>query len=164
MALSFTASKSNIKRRYYTVYMRSTGTAITSSNYDTLVNWNTFLGLFDHIGYCENKNVKVNVAPDDPVEIDGGEVLNLGKKGTTEIKMLQSEVADKTAMLALEAEDADMLLVDDTNNKFMYIHDKRFNCEQVISSGEVENWMIRHEQNISSHTDYIHTEAAIPTS
>jgi hypothetical protein len=164
MALSFSAAKTNIKRHFYKVYMRENGTAVVAGDYDTLAHWNTFLALFTYIGYCENKNVKLTVAADDPVEIDGGEVYHLGYKGNTELKFLQSAVADDTALTDMAAKDCDLLLVDTTNNKFHYVHDKLFNIEKVINSGEVEHAFIRHEQNCSAFDDYLNTTGAIPTS
>lgn len=163
MALSFSADKDNIKRHYYQIYMRETGTAIAASDYDTAEHWATFLALFTYIGYCENKNVKVTLAADDPIEIDLGEVLMLGFKGNTDIKFVQSAVADDTALTDMITKDVDLLLVDTTNSKFHYIHDKRLNIEKIINSGEVEHTLIKHEQNVSAYSDYIHTTNTIPT-
>jgi len=167
MALSFSAAKANIKRNYYLVYMRETGTAIAAADYDTLAHWTTFLALFTYIGYCENKAVKVDVVPNDPVDIDLGEEKFLGYEGTTDIKFLQSAVADDTALADMASKDCDMLLVSNGSLKFRYVHNKRFNVETHINSGDIEHSIIKHKQNVtaaSGSSGYIHTTGAIPTS
>jgi hypothetical protein len=162
--LDFSASKSNIKRRFYRVYMRATTTAVVAGDYDNLTHWTTFLATFDYIGYHENKNCKAIMTPNEFVEIDLGEEISLGWEGSIEIKFLESTPAIDTALTEMAGIDCDMLFVDDTNHKFTFIANKRFNIGPNLSSGEVEHTMIRHKQQCSAITDYFHTRAAIPTS
>lgn len=166
MALSFSKTKAGIKRNFYIVYMRETGTAPAAADYDTLAHWNTFLALHTAIGYCENKNVKVTVMPNDPIEVDEGEEINLGYEGNTEIKFVQSAVADDTALADMAGKDCDLMLVSTGSLKFRYLSDKRFNIELNVNSGDVEHTMIKHKQQVtalSGTSGYIHTTAAIPT-
>ena len=167
MALSFSKAKANVKKHFYIVYMRETSTAIVSTDYDTLGNWNTFIALFTAIGYCENKNVKVDVVPSEPVVVDEGEELNLEYEGNTEIKFLQSAVADDSALEDMTGKDCDMLLVSSRTNKFRYIHNKRFSIEQHVNSGDVEHSIIKHHQFVTALSGikgYVHTTNTIPTS
>ena len=154
MALTFSANKSNIQRTYYTVYMRETGTAIQSSDYADLTSWNAFLALFTEIGWCENKNTKLTTVPSDEVELHNGEKHYLAVQGNFECKFLQSAVADDTALADMSGKDCDLLLVDDTAKKWVYMHNKRFKVEENIVSGEIESSRIYHEQSVPSADEY----------
>ena len=166
MALSFTAESDNVKRHFYTVYMRETGTAILSTDYDTLAHWNDpWLASFNAIGKCENENVKIDSVPN-VVPIDYGEEAIYSYNGTIEIKYLQNLVADWTDLDALRIVNVDLLLVDSINAQFWYIHDKRFLVEKLLTSGEVSHAMIKCEiENAEASGVYgvIHTHGTIPS-
>lgn len=163
MALSFTAAKGSILRHRFLVYMRSTGTAIASSDYDTLAHWTTFLALFSHIGYCEDKQVKLTCEPTDEVALNNGEKYYLAYNGKVEIKYLQSTPADDTDVEDMADEDCDLLFVSTSTNKWVYVHNKRFIASKEIISGDVESWMITNEQEVASRSAY-YSSGAIPTS
>ena len=167
MALTLSKAKANIKKHYYTVYMRETATAPASGDYDTLSNWNTFLALFTEAGYCENKNVKLDIADGELIEVDGGEEMVLDYEGSLEIKYVQNDSADYAALEDMESKDCDLLLVSTRTNQFIYVHNKRFRFEHHVSSGEVDHSIIKHKQIVtakSGNNGYIHTIEAIPTS
>jgi len=163
MALSFTKSKTNVKRNYYTVYMRETGTTIASGDYDTLAHWTTFLALFTDIGHVENKNTSLKCEPADPVELEDGEEHYLGFQGEFECKFLQSASADDSALVDMEGKDCDLLLVEPDNNLWVYLHDKRFKVAKDLTSGEIEYARIFHKQLVANRSDY-YEKGAVPTS
>jgi len=136
MALSFTSALASVTRTFYKVYMRATGSAIVSGNYDTLSNWTTFLGLFQHVGYCEDKAVTYTETPN-TVDIEYGEKHPHSYNGMVDIKFLQNAEADFDAVDAMIAENVDMLLVDDVNHVGWYFHNKRFKAETHLISGGV---------------------------
>ncbi len=165
MALTLSKAKANIQRHFYVVYMRETGTACAATDYDTLAHWNTFLALFTEIGYCENKNVKIDVERAEPIEIDEGEEYFLEYTGSTEIKYVQNDSTDHAALEDMASKDCDLLLVSSSSAQFIYVHNKRFNVEQHIISGDVEHAIIKHSQRItalSGTNGYIHTIKPIP--
>lgn len=145
MALSFSAAKANVKRHFYTVYMRETTTAIAAGDYDTLAHWNTFIATFNAIGSCENENIKIDEVPL-VTPIDYGEEKIIAYDGNIEIKYLQSAIADFTDIDYLRTVDCDLLLVDSINSIFVYVHDKRFLVEKHIKSGQVAHFIIKAQQ------------------
>lgn len=163
MALSFTATKNSIQRHRYLVYMRSTGTAIAAGDYDTLAHWTSFLALFNHIGYCEDKQVKLTCEPTDEINLNNGEKHYLAYLGKVEIKYLQSTAADDADVEDMSDEDCDLLFVSTSTNKWVYVHNKRFKASKEIISGEVESWMISNEQEVAARSSY-YSSGAIPTS
>jgi hypothetical protein len=165
MALSFSAAKANVKRHFYTVYMRLTTTACSSSNYDTLEHWNTFIATFNAIGSFENESLKIDETPNVTI-IDYGEEKIHSYEGNIELKYLQSTVDDLTDLAEIRGADCDMLLVDSINLIFFYIHDKRFLVEKHFKSGQVANFIIKAQQiagERSGSYSTIHTYGTIPT-
>ena len=162
-ALSFTAALTSVLRHNYLVYMRATATAIAAGDYDTAAHWATFLALFNHIGYCENKNVKLEVTPDDPVELNDGSMKYLGFAGKIEMKYLQSTAADAADLDTMAAQNNDLLLVDATGLKWIFVHNKEFKCTWIKNSGDVEHTLITHDQKVATKAAYF-SEGAIPTS
>ena len=164
MALSFSAAKANVKRHFYTVYMRETTTAILSTNYNNLINWNSFLSGFNAIGKCENENVKLDEVPQ-VVAIDYGEERIHSYNGSIEIKYIQGKVADMEDLDDLRTKDVDLLLVDSINAIFFYIHDKRFLVEKHLTAGQIPEFSIKCEMmNAETSSTYgvIHTYGTIP--
>jgi len=161
-ALSFTAALTSIIRHNYLVYMRATTTAIAAGDYDTAVHWATFLSTFNQVGYCENKAVKLECNQDDPVEVNTGETVWLGFAGKVEMKYLQSTAADYADLDIMAAQNNDLLLVDTTNNKWIYVHNKKFSVNYMKNSGDVEYSTIKHEQKTATKAAYF-SEGAIPT-
>ena len=145
MALTFTSALASVVRHHYKVYMRATGTAIAAGNYDTLANWTTFLGLFQHIGITENENVKFDEVPN-TVPIEYGEKHPHSYNGTLDVKFLQNAKADFDAIEAVKAENADCLIVDDVNKIWYYIHNKRFKVERHLVSGGIPYFNIQLNQ------------------
>ena len=166
MALSFSAAKANVKRHFYLVYMRETATAILSTNYNNLTNWNSFLGGFNAIGKCENENVKIDEVPN-TVPIDFGEERIHSYNGAIEIKYIQGKVADMEDLDDLRAKDADLLLVDSINAIFFYVHNKRFLVEKHLTSGQIPEFSIKCETEAAETSGTygtIHTYGTIPSS
>jgi len=165
MALSFTAAKANVLRHFYTVYMRETTTAMAAADYDTLEHWNTFIGLFNAIGKCENEQVSVKETPNVRV-VDFGEERIYSYAGEINIKYIQGLVADMSDLDDLRGHDADMLLVDPINLFFIYVHNQRFLVEKHLVSGEIPEFDIKCEiENAETSGTYgvLHTYGTIPT-
>jgi hypothetical protein len=142
--------------------MRSTGTAIAAGDYDTAAHWATFLALFSHIGYCEDKQIKLTCEPTDEVPLNTGEKHFLAFLGKVEIKYLQSTPADDTDIEDMSDEDCDLLLVSTATSKWVYVHSKRFKAAKEIISGDVESWLITNEREVASRSGY-YSSGAIPT-
>lgn len=167
MAITLSKAKANIKRHYYNVYVRETGTAIQAADYADLSGWNTFLALFTAIGYCENENVKLDLDPADPVVVDEGEEITLGYEGNMEIKYLQSTPTDDAALKTDFDKSLDMLWVSTKTLKFMYFHNKNFKRGKRFNSGGLEHTLIQHKQGTpddEGSDGYIYLTEAIPTS
>jgi hypothetical protein len=166
MSLSFSAAKANVKRHFYTLYMRETTTAVVAGDYDTLSHWNTFVATFNAIGKCANEDVKLDEVPQ-VVTTDYGEERIFAYNGSIDIKYLQGLVADMTDLDDLRTKDADLLLVDSINLIFFYIHDKRFLVEKHLVSGQIPDFRIKAEvSNAETSGTYgvIHTYGTIPSS
>jgi hypothetical protein len=166
MALSFTASKDSVKRHFYSVYMRETGTAVASGDYDTLAHWTSFLALFQNIGSCENENVGWDEVPN-TVDIDYGEKHPHSYDGTLDVKFIQNAVADFDAIEDMADENCDLLLVDDVNHIFHYFHNKRFKVERHITSGGIPYFNIQLHQisgEVSGSYGFCYLSNSIPTS
>ena len=146
MALSFTSDIDSVVRHFYKVYMRATGTAIAASDIDTLIHWtDDWLALFQYIGSCENKLTKydeiTNIVP-----VEFGKNQPHSYNGSLSIKFIQNAKADFDAIEAMKAEECDLLLVDDVNHIYFYIHNKRFKVTREIISGGIPNFIIELNQ------------------
>ncbi len=166
MALSFVSSIDSVVRYHLKVYMRETATAILSTNYDTKAHWDDpWLLTFQHIGYCEDKNIKYDEVPN-TVPIQYGEHHPHSYNGTLDIKFIQNAKADFDAIEDMKDENCDLLLVDDVNHIFWYVHNKRFKVERHLVSGGVPYFNIQLNQiaaEVSGTYGVIYLCAAIPT-
>jgi len=146
MALSFSSALASVVRHFFKVYMRATGTAIVAGNIDTLAHWaDPWLVSFAHIGYCEDKQTKYDEIPN-TVPIEYGKKHPVTYTGSLEVKLLQNAKADFDAIEAMKAENCDLLLVDDVNHIYIYIHNKRFKAIREIVSGGIPNFTIQLNQ------------------
>ena len=166
MALSFSSALGSVVRHFFKVYMRATGTAIAAGDIDTLANWTTHLALYAHIGYCEDKQTKYDEIPN-TVPIEYGKKHPVTYTGSLEVKLLQNAKADFDAIEAMKAENCDLLLVDNVNHIYIYIHNKRFKVVREIISGGIPNFTIQLNQVAGELTGAyatVYEYGSIPTS
>jgi len=164
MAITMANAKANVKSFFYKLYIRETGTAIASADYDTAAHWATFLALFTYAGQVENQSMKITHTP------SGEIVVDLGKKRFTtndckfEAAYVQGAVADLTAIRAdLIGGDIDILLVDTVNQKAIYVHNVELFVELIETSGDIFKAMFSSEQ-VLPISEKIDTTVAIPQS
>lgn len=148
--IDFSANKDNIQRHFFAVYMRENGTLIDTADYDTADHWVTFLANFLHIGFCALGGINLDIIPNSIVG-DLGEEIVASYDGDLNIRFLQNTVTDYTAADDMTTKDCDMLLIDQVNNQFCYIHNKEFNIEKSVKSGEISEIKIMLKQRAAEH-------------
>jgi len=141
-AFNFTANVDNVKRHFYHILMRETGTVIQSTDYDTLDHWSSFIANFTHIGFCANESLHMDLFPKVIVS-DLGEEIVASYDGTLEFDYLQTKVADFTAVDDMKTKDCDVLLIGMVNHQFCYLHDKEFLAEKKLIGGDLARIKIK---------------------
>lgn len=164
MALSIVArAKTDINRKYYVAYVRESGTAIASTDYDTEAHWETFLALFTDLGEFEDKSLKLGVAEGDSIDTRDGVKRVLGYVGTLEVRYLQNTVLSDAGILDVLTKEVDLLLVCEDSLDFYYIHQVVLSGEKQEISGDVGAWLLKNEKKLAAASGY-YTHQAIPTS
>lgn len=161
----FEADKDKIHRSFFSVYLRETGTAIATTDYDTTGHWATFLANFTHIGSCAMDGINLNLLPT-TIVADFGEELITSYEGNFEANFLQNTVADFQAIEDLRPKFVDILLVDNVNNMFIYIHNKQILIDRHIKSGLIAETRLKLEEtarNWDGIYSLLHTLEEIPT-
>lgn len=165
MALSLASkTKTEVNRNRFVCYVRETTGDIASTDYDTLSNWNTYLGTFTDLGEFEDDSLKLEVEPGDGVKVSNGEEVILSHNANLEVKYLQSSISAENGILDLISKYLDVLLVSSGAGKFYNIYNIKLNGKKSTSSGgDVENWLLSNKKEVVDPDDY-YTHGAIPTS
>ena len=154
-------TEANIKRRHYKVMFR---TAASFTSPADLSAYTTLVGTFTEAGICESKTIKLEFTDGDAVEMDTGVDKKLSSNGLFEAKVIQSAVADYTALLALDNVSTDYLLVDHAGAVAIFVGAATASVNESVVGGEIEGITIRHEAKNVVDKDDFRTRFAIPTS
>ncbi len=152
----------NIKKPHYRVMHRAPATGDVPPA--DLAAWTTLLATFTELGYCRDKAIKLEITEGDEEVLDDGSKLKLGFNGLLEFTLLQSEKTDYDAYEAIENIAQDILLVDETNLRVLFIPSALLFFGESVVSGDVEAIPAKYEaENLSEKSDF-RTRFAIPTS
>jgi len=150
----------NIKKPHYRVMHRTpdTGDVPPADN----AAWITLLATFTEIGYCRDKTIKLEFTEGDEEILDDGTKLKLGYNAVLEFTLLQSMEADYTAYEAIENIAQDILIVDETLSRAIYLPNALLFFGESVLSGDIEAVPAKYEaENLSAKSDF-RTRFAIP--
>lgn len=132
----------NIKKRHYRMLHRTPDTFSIPADAAAFA---TFLATFTELGYCRDKTLKSTIEPGEKEALDTGKKLTQGLNGKLEGILLQSEVADYTAVEVIEDIEQDTLFYSEISRMCIFFPNAILTFKEAVSSGETENIPFEYE-------------------
>lgn len=143
---------SNIKKRHYRILHRTPESFSIPAD---AAAFSTFLATFTELGYCEDKTLESNIKPAEKISLDDGSKLAQGFNGDLKGTLLQSAVADYTAVETIEDTAQDILLYAEDTGTCIFYPEAKLSFEESVKSGEVEKIPFSCEkENFASKSDF----------
>ncbi|WP_456408931.1 hypothetical protein [Caldithrix abyssi] len=142
----------NIKRRHYRVLHRDPAAFSVPA---TAADFDTFLATFTELGYCEGGSIESAIETQGKIGLDDGTRLPVGIKGTLKGTLLQSEVADYTAVETIEGVKQDILLYSEDTGMCIFYPNAILEFQESVKSGDIEKIPFTYEaENLGSKSEF----------
>jgi hypothetical protein len=132
----------NIKKRHYRMLHRTPEAYVEPADAAAFA---TFLATFTELGYCRDKTLKSTIEPGEKEALDTGKKLTQGLNGKLEGVLLQTDVADYTAVELIEDIEQDILFYSEISGMCIFFPYAILTFKEAVSSGETENIPFEYE-------------------
>lgn len=125
----------SIKKRHYRILHRTPEAYTQPADAAAFA---TFFGTFTELGYARDKTIKLTLEPSEQEALDTGKKKHMGWNGHFEGTLLQSEIADYTAVEAIENIEQDIFVYSEVTGMCIFLPNAILVFNEAVSSGDTE--------------------------